>query len=111
MPLALPLRAGERREVQLRDRLVDEPALVLARQRLARDLLGREDREVGDLGADLLDRPPRLGLDVTACLLEQLLAPLLADGDGVGLLLLAGLARPRDDVVGLLARGRQALAV
>ena len=43
-------------------------------ERLARDLLGRQDGEVGDLVADLLDRAPRLGLDVAARLLQQLLA-------------------------------------
>ena len=48
-------------------------------QRLARHLLGREDRQVGDLVADLLDRAPGLGLDVAAGLLEQLL-PLAASG-------------------------------
>ena len=43
-------------------------------ERLARDLLGGEHRQVGDLVADLLDRAPRLGLDVAAGLLHQLLA-------------------------------------
>src|ERR671921_2067624 len=105
------LLAREGREVQLGDGLVHQAALVLGGQRLARDLLGREDREVGDLGADLLDRAAGLGLDVLARLLEQLLAALLALDDEVGLGLLAGLARAGDDVVRLLAGGGQALAV
>src|SRR5215210_396908 len=111
MRLALLPVAGEGGEVELGHGLLDEAALVVGRERLAGDLLGREDREVGDLGTDVLDRPARLRLDVLACLLEQLLAALLALGDRVGLLLLAGLARASDDVVRLLARRREALAV
>ena len=48
------------------------------------------------------------GLDVLARLLEQLLAALLAGGDRVGLLLLAGLARAGDDLVGLRGARRSA---
>src|ERR1044072_3122818 len=69
-----PPLARERREVELRQGVLDELALVVVGQRLARDLLGREDREVGDLVADLLDRAPRLGLDLAPGGLEHLLA-------------------------------------
>ena len=48
------LRAGESREVDLAQRLLDEAALVLLVERLAGDLLGRQHGEVGDLLADLL---------------------------------------------------------
>ena len=44
---------GQHREVELAERLLDEAALVVGGQRLARDLLGREDRQVRDLVADL----------------------------------------------------------
>ena len=90
--------------------LLDEPALVVVGQRLARDLLRGEHGEVGDLGADLLDRAARLGLDVARGSARS--APrggALRLRDDVGLLLLAGLARAGDDLVGLLARlGRAA---
>ena len=56
------------------ERLLDEPLLVGLGERLARDLLGGEHGEVGDLVADLLDRAARLGLDVAARLLHHLLA-------------------------------------
>ena len=64
-----PLRdsaSGERREVDLGERLLDQPLLVGVVERLAGHLLGREHGQVGDLLADLLERAPRLGLDV-AC--------------------------------------------
>ena len=107
----LALLAREGREVQLGHGLLDQAALVLGRQRLPGHLLGGQDREVGDLGADLLDRATGLRLDVLARLLEQLLAALPALDDQVGLGLLARLARAGDDLVGLLARRGQALAV
>ena len=94
-----------------RERLLDEPLLVVLVERLARDLLGREDRQVGDLVADLLDRAARLGLDVAPGLLHQLLA--LDPGllERLALVDLAGLARAGDDLVGLRARLAQPLAV
>src|SRR4029079_16584663 len=52
--------SGERRKVELLERLLDEPALVLGGERLARHLLRGQHGEVGDLGADLLDRATRL---------------------------------------------------
>src|SRR6185436_2728556 len=57
------------------------------------------------------DRAAGLHLDVATGLLEQLLAAAPAVGDGVGLLLLTGLARAGDDVVRLLAGVGQPLAV
>ena len=72
-PLVAPL-AAQRREVELADGLVDQAPLVVARQHAPGDLLGRLDRQVGDLAADLGDRAARLGVDVLARLLEQLLA-------------------------------------
>src|SRR6185312_7107962 len=71
LPWLVPAVPAERGEVELLERLLDEPLLIVLVERLARDLLGREDREVGDLVADLLDRAPRLGLDVAPGLLEQ----------------------------------------
>ena len=54
----------QRREVELRDRLVDQAALVLGVEDLAGDAGGRRERQVGDLGADLVERALRLGLDL-----------------------------------------------
>ena len=109
--LAASLPAGERREVELGQRLVDESALVLLRQRAARHLLGGGDGEVGDLTADLGDRAPGLGLDVAAGLLEQLLAAAAGLLRRLALVDLGGLAGADDDVVRLRARLAEALAV
>ena len=50
-------------EVELAERLLDEAPLVGVVERLARDLLGGHDRQVGDLPADVVERaarwPPR----------------------------------------------------
>ena len=67
-------RSASAREVELGERLLDQAPLVVARQRLAGHLLGRQHRQVGDLAADLLDRAAGLGLDVAPGLLEHLLA-------------------------------------
>ena len=75
------------------------------------DLLGRDDGQVGDLAADLADRAAGLLLDVAARVVEHLLARLLRVHAGVVLGLVRGLARAGDDLVGLLARLTQALAV
>jgi hypothetical protein len=85
--------------------------VILLGERLARDLLGGRDREVGDLLAQLVERSARLVLDVAPGLGEQLLA--LLHGLGLRLVLdvLARLARAGDDVLGLLARLAQAGAV
>src|ERR1035441_8688465 len=86
------------------DRRVHQAPLVGAVQRLAGDLLGREDREVRDLLADLADRTLRFGLDVSLGLLEQVLVPLVR---GCGRLVLVFLCRttcPGHDLLGLSAR-------
>src|SRR5215218_3709904 len=54
-PLVAALPA-ELAEVELAERLFDEAPLVVGIERLAGHLLGGQDREVCDLGADLLDR-------------------------------------------------------
>ena len=81
---SLPV-AGERREVDLVERLLDQAAVVVVVERLAGDLLGGHHRQVGDLLADLVERPAGLRLDVLARGLHQLLAVLL--GVGLGLVL------------------------
>src|ERR1044072_774833 len=106
-----PPLARERREVELRQGVLDELALVVVAHLLARDLLGREDREVGDLVADLLDRAPRLGLDLALGGLEHLLALGLPRLEGGGRGGVGGVAGAFKDLLGLLARLREALAV
>ena len=68
---ALALQHGE---VEVGDRVLDQPAVVVAVEHLAGHLRGRDERQVGDLGADLLERARRLGLDLLARLLEPALA-------------------------------------
>src|SRR4029079_6364207 len=65
---------AQRREVELAQRLLDEPLLVVLGERLAGHLLGRQHGEIGDLVTDLLDRAARLGLDVAPRLGQELLA-------------------------------------
>src|SRR5215211_2403037 len=85
-------------------RHLEQGALVLLVERLARDLLGGDHGERRHLAADVVDRPARLGVDVAAGGLHQLL-PLLARLRAGTLALRVGiLARPHDDVLGLLAR-------
>ena len=84
-----PLEGGE---VEALDRLVDQAALIGGVEHLADDALGRLEREVGDLAADLVDRARRLGVDLLARVLEP---PLPLD---LGLVL-----RPLDLGVGDLA--------
>jgi hypothetical protein len=85
--------------------------VVVVVERLARDLLGRENGEVGDLAADLVERPARLELDLAPGVGQHL----LARGLGIRLRLVLDpvgrLARAGDDVLGLLARLLQPLAV
>src|SRR6185295_20316044 len=111
LPWLVPAVPAERGEIELLERLLDEPLLIVLVEGLARDLLGRQDREVGDLVADLLDRTARLGLDVAPGLLEQLLALDLGLLERLALVDLAGLARAGDDLIGLRPRLAQALAV
>src|SRR5680860_1206277 len=108
---ALALRFREAGEVDLAQRLLDQAALVVGGQRLAGDLLGRQHGQVGDLLADLLQRAPRLGLDVALRGRDQLVAFLLAGRGRLGFRGLRRLAGARHDVVGLLAGLGEAAAV
>ena len=84
VPLLRGPVAGQGREVDLGQRLLDQPLVVVVVERLAGHLLGREHGQVGDLLADLLQRAPRLGLDVLARGGDQLLALGLALGRRLG---------------------------
>src|SRR5687767_14431534 len=97
------------REVELAERLLDQPLLVLGAERLAGHLLGCEDRQVRDLVADLLDRPSCLGFDVAPRLPEQLLALPTRCLERLPLVLLGRPPCTRDDLVGLGARLLQAV--
>ena len=110
-PPTLVRASTEGAEVELRESVLDEALLVVIGERLARDLLGREHGQVGDLAADLVDRATGLGLDVTPGLLEQALALGAGGLDRLLLVRLAGLARTADDLVGLDARFGEPLAV
>src|SRR5215218_1593863 len=81
------LGAGERGEVDLAQRLLDQAAVIAVVERLARDLLGRDDREVGYLLADLVERAAGLGL------VHVRVGRLARAGDDV-LRLLTGLLEP-----------------
>ena len=107
----LALASTEDAEVEVAQRLLDEALLVVLGERLARDLLGREHRQVGNLATDLVDRAAGLRLDVTTGLLEQPLALGAGGLDGFLLMRLAGLAGAGDDLIGLRAGLGQALAV
>ena len=89
----------------------DQPLLILLGQRLAGHLLGRRDRQVSDLAANVLDRAPRLELDLATGLLHQLLAPGLGLGLRVALVDLARLAGAIDDLLRLPASLLEPLAV
>src|SRR5205814_2733239 len=101
----------ERREVEVPDGGVDQLPVLLAVERARGHLLRRHEREVGDLGADLLQRALRLGLDLPSGLLEPPLpvsldllpdAVALSIGDSPGL---------DEDLLGLAARLPDQLAV
>src|SRR5215217_5741759 len=111
MALVPALPAAQRREVELLEGLLDQALLVVLVERLAGHLLGRHDREVGDLVADLLDRAPGLGVDVAPGLLHELLALQLGLLERLALVDLAGLARAGDDLVGLRPGLAETLAV
>ena len=85
--------------------------MVLAGERLARDLLRRDHGQLRHLRPDLVDRTAGLLLDVAPGALEQLLARLARVDLRLILHLLGGPPRTRDDVVGLLACLAQPLAV
>src|SRR6478752_4431444 len=107
----LVLRSREGGEVDLAEGLLDEPLLVLGVEALAGHLLRRQHGQIGDLLADLLQRAPRLGLDVALGLGDEVLALLLAGGGRLGFRGLRRLPRAGHDVVGLLACLREPLAV
>ncbi len=98
-------------EVELGDRLVDEPALILCVEHLAGDAGRGLEREIGDLGANQVERALRLGVDLALRLLEP------ASAFRLGLLLHArdlrvrDLACVREDVGRLALRIRDQLAV
>src|SRR5262245_26656465 len=96
-----PLLEG--REVELADRFVDQPLVVVGGEHLARHLLGRDHGQVGDLGADRLQRARRLGLDLARGLLEPALAVLLELVAQASLLRLGDLPRLCEDLFGLTA--------
>jgi hypothetical protein len=99
------------REVHLGERILDQAAVVVAVERLARDLLRGEHREVAHLLADLVERAPGLLLDVAPRGLHELLAGALGRGLGLVLVGVSRLARAGDDVVGLLTGLLQPRAV
>src|SRR5829696_1540325 len=72
--LALAL---QRREVELADCVFDQASLVGVVERLPRHLLGCDEREVGHLGSDLLERARRFRFDLLAGVLEPALPILL----------------------------------
>ena len=111
LPTASSSPPLEGAEVELAQGVLDEPLLVVVGERLARDLLGREHRQVGDLAADLIDRAAGLGLDVAPRLLEQALALGAGGLDRLLLVRLTGLAGAGDDLIGLCAGLGEPLAV
>src|SRR5215218_2908713 len=101
-PLVLaPLQHGE---VELLDRLVDQAAVIVLVEHLARDARGRDDRQLRHFLAQLLERAARLGLDLLARVLDPALAlglELLAQAIALGVADTASLAQ---DLLGLAAR-------
>ena len=83
--------------------LLDEPALALVGHRLADDLAGGEQGEVGDLGADLRDRAGLLGLDLGGRAVAQALELLAGRGDVRVARLLGDLLGAGQDLVRLAA--------
>src|SRR5581483_11008438 len=106
--LVVPL---QHREVEVADRLLDQLAVVLAVEHLPRHLRGRDQRQLADLGPDLLERALRLGLDLPLRLLEPALTVglgLLPDARLLGVRLLTGLG---EDLLRLLLRLADELSV
>ena len=105
-------RRGDAAEVQLAQRLLDQPALVGIGERLAGDLLGGQDRQVGDLAADVVAAPARVAASMLrSARLAASSSDLLAAPLGLLLVRLGRLAGALDDLVGLRARLLQPLAV
>src|SRR5712691_1495586 len=64
-----PARSDARSCADPRDRVVDDPAVVLFAERLAYELLGDGDGKAGHLTAQLIARPPDVGVGLrTRCL-------------------------------------------
>ena len=75
-------------EVEVADRVLDQLPVVVAVEHLAGHLRGGDERQLGDLGADLLERALRLGVDLLLRLLEAPLPVglgLLADALALGI--------------------------
>src|SRR5579884_418820 len=101
----------ELREVDVGERLLDQPALVGLGERLARDLLGGDQAEPADLVADLAERLVRRLVDLAPRLLEPPLPVglgLLADALA---LRVGDAARLGQDLLGLRLRLAEQLAV
>ena len=98
----------QRAEVELAERLLDQPrwSSSVSTLRVTRSVAITVRSATSR--ADLLDRAARLGLDVAAGLLHQLLAPRLGVLLGLALVRLAGLAGALDDLLGLLRAPRPA---
>src|SRR5437868_5337494 len=94
----------ELREIEVPDGALDQPAVVLAVEHLAGHAAGRHERERGHLGTDLLERTPRLRLDLAVGLLEAALAVLLDLVLGTLALRVGDHAGVREDALGLAAR-------
>ena len=88
----------------LGEELLDEPALALVRHRLADDLAGGGQGEVGDLRADLGDGPDLLGLDLGGGAHAHPLELLAGRGDVRVAGLLGDLLGAGQDLVRLAAR-------
>src|SRR5207247_6503496 len=101
----------ELREVDLRERLVDQALLVGAGERLARDLLRRDQRQLRDLVADLRQRVLRRLLDLALRLVEPTLAVLLGLLAHALALRVGDLARLGEDLLGLALRPADQRAV
>ena len=96
--------AAEDGEVKLGQRVLDQSSLVLLGEHLARDLLGRHDRELGDIPEELVHHAAALGLDLATGLLQHLLTPSLGCRAGIALVRGRRLTGALDDLFGLLAR-------
>ena len=96
-----PVRDG--REVRLVDRLLDQAPVVLVAQALARDLLGRQQRQRDDVVAQAARRGAGLGVDLDLGVGQDALALALGLGDELRALALALLAALLAQLVGLLA--------
>src|SRR6266545_5277666 len=94
----------ERGEIELGDRLFDQPLVVRIGEGLSGDLRRGEQRELGDLGADRAQGTARLGFDLPLRLLEPALPVglrLLSDALALGV---GDAPRLGQDLLGVVAR-------